>query len=83
MSSTAAVADIIAALLLSSHQLLPTPFADEALEKWSEGHNLAPPTGTGAARERTWEKSKLESLLYYKRLAEWCKKRKSEHDFWQ
>ena len=59
LSSTAATADLVSAILPTSHKTLPTPFADAALEKWSVGHNATPPTGAGAAIEKCWVESKV------------------------
>ena len=55
LSSSAATADLVSAILPTTHQSLPVPSIDAALQRWSEGHSESPPIGAGAVREKYWE----------------------------
>ena len=52
LSSTAASADLVSALLPESDLF---PFSEAALARWSEGHSDAPPTGAGAKIQKNWD----------------------------
>ena len=55
LSSSAATADLVSAILPTTHQSLPVPSIDAALQRWSECHSESPPIGAGAVREKYWE----------------------------
>ena len=66
LSSSAATIDLVHTILLATHQSLPVPSRDVALEIWSEGQS-EPLSGAGAAKERNWDSimvgEAVESLL--------------------
>ena len=55
LSSTAASAELVSAILPESSDTNLFPHTDAALEKWSEGHNGEPPAGAGAKIEKNWD----------------------------
>ena len=55
LSSTAASADLVSALLPESNHSDLFPFSEAALARWSEGHSDAPPTGAGAKIQKNWD----------------------------
>ena len=55
LASSASTADLVSALLPTSHQSLPVPSSDVAHTKWSQGHSSFPPTGADAFKEKNWD----------------------------
>ena len=54
LSSSAATADLVSAILPTTQQSIPVPSIDAALQRWSKGHSESPPIGAGAVREKYW-----------------------------
>ena len=54
LSSSAATAELVSAILPTTHLSLPVLSLDAALEKWSVDHNETPPSSAGAKREKNW-----------------------------
>ena len=67
LSSTAATADLVTAILPASHHSTPLPSVAIALAKWSQDHDTSPPQGQGACQEKNWDgiiaKTTASSLL--------------------
>ena len=55
LSSTAASADLVSALLPESNHSDLFLSSEAALARWSEGHSEAPPTGEGAKIQKNWD----------------------------
>ena len=52
LSSSAATADLVSPILPTTHQSLPVPSIDAALQRWSKGHSESAPIGADAVREK-------------------------------
>ena len=52
LSSSAATADLVSAILPTTHQSL---LVDAALQRWSYGHSEFPPIGADVVREKYWK----------------------------
>ena len=81
LSSSAATADLVSAILPTTHQSLPVPSIDAALQRWSEGHSESPPIGAGAVREKYWEEIRTANAAkpcWMRLQMKW-----SGRDFWQ
>ena len=52
MAPSASTADLVSALLPTSHQSLPVPSSDVSRTKWLHGHSFLPPTGEDAFKEK-------------------------------
>ncbi len=67
LSSSAATADLVDAILPPTHQSLPVPSCDTAIQVWSQGHDNDSLVGASAEKERNWDNIKAikvaESLL--------------------
>ena len=50
-----ATADLVHTILPATHQSLPVPSCDVALETWSESHSEEPLSGADAVKERNWD----------------------------
>ena len=64
LSSTAASADLVSALLPESNHSDLFPFSEAALARWSEGHSDAPPTGAGAKIQKNWDGIVTQNLAF-------------------
>ena len=53
--SSASTADLVSAILPTSHQSLPVPSSDAALTLWSHGHSVPIPLGLDAFKEKKWD----------------------------
>ena len=55
LSSLAITADLVSAILPTSHQSLPVPSSDIALTMWSQGHSTSVSTSSEAFKEKNWD----------------------------
>ena len=55
LSSSASTADLVSAILPTSHQSLPVPSSNAALTLWSHGHSVPIPLGLDAFKEKKWD----------------------------
>ena len=55
LASAHSSSELVNAILPTSFRSLPAPFMDEALSCWSRGHDLPPPEGTAACKQRSWD----------------------------
>ena len=55
LSSLASMADLVSAILPTSHQSLPVPSSDIALTMWSQGHSTSVSTSSEAFKEKNWD----------------------------
>ena len=55
LASAHSSSELVNAILPTSFRSLHAPIKDEALSCWSRGHNLPPPEGTAACKQRSWD----------------------------
>ena len=66
-ASGAASFNLVSQILPARLQSLPTPYLDVALSRWSQGHDIPPPSGSTACIQKSWDATivsvAVESLL--------------------
>ena len=67
LASAAASSNLVSQILPACLQSLPTPYLDVALSRWSQGHDIPPPSGSTACIQKSWDATivsiAVESLL--------------------
>ena len=55
LASAAAAHDLVQDILPGHLRSLPSPYVDQALPCWQQGHHTNPPDGDAAKKQRSWD----------------------------
>ena len=65
LASAAASFNLVSQILPAHLQSLPTPYLDVALSRWSQGHDIPPPSGSTACIQKSWDATIVSIALEF------------------